>query len=203
MKTIKGTILAMGVVAMTGFSLPALAANDPASAGQTFGVVDMNKVMQVTDAAKDVFSQLENKRKEYQTQISKEEDALRSAEQEIVKQKDGLSKDAFEAKRKQFEEKVLQGQKLVQDRKRILDQAFNSSMSDLRKEAAKIVAEAAQEKHYSAVFTQDAVMISTPDLDMTETVIERMNKNVKKIAVNWTAASASEEAPAAKNSKKK
>ena len=210
MKMIKKTIMIAGISAIAAFSAPAFAADAPAatapaaaaSTGLTFGIVDMNKVMQTTDAAKDIFNQMEVKRKEYQAQISKEEDSLRSAEQEIVKQKDTLSKDAFEAKRKAFEEKVLQGQKLVQDRKKILDQAFGGAMNNLRHEAAKIVASAAKERHYSAVFTQDAVMISTPDLDMTDVVIDQMNKNDKKIPVDWAAA-ASDDASDAKGSKKK
>jgi Skp family chaperone for outer membrane proteins len=180
----------MAVLAMGGFASPALSANDPAPAALSFGVIDMNKVMQVTDAAKDVFSQLEGKRKEYQANISKEEDILRTAEQDILKQKDSLSKEDFDKKRKEFEEKVIAGQKLVQDRKRILDQAFGSSMGRLRNEAIKIVADVAKEKNYSAVFTQDAVMISTPALDMTDIVIERMNKSVKKIPVDWSASAA-------------
>lgn len=186
----KGIALLMGFLAMTALSAPAFAANEPAPAAQAFGVIDMNKVMQITDVAKDIFSQMEVKRKEYQANISKEETALRAAEQEILKQKDSLSKDEFEKKRKEFEGKVVNGQKLVQERKRILDQAFSSSMGSLRGEAIKIVADVAKERNYSAVFTQDAVMISTPNLDMTDVVIERMNKQVKKTTIDWSASTA-------------
>lgn len=180
----KKIAILMGIAAMISLALPAFAAD----AAQSFGVIDMNKVMQTTDAAKEIFSQLEGKRKEYQTNISKEEESLRAAEQAIIKQKDTLSKEAFDKKRNEFEEKVISGQKLVQDRKRILDQAFNSSMMALRNAAAKVVADVAKEKGFSAVFTQDAVMISTPDMDITDVVIERMNKSVKKIPVDWSAA---------------
>ncbi len=196
MKTI---FLALGLLAVGGLTAPALAASDMT----TFGIVDMNKVMQVTDAAKGIFTQLEGKRKEYQGQISKEEDSLRSAEQEIMKQKDTLSKDDFEKKRKTFEEKVISGQKLVQDRKRILDQAFNTSMGNLRNEAAKVVTAVAKERSYAAVFTQDAVMISMPELDMTDVVIERMNKTVKKIAVDWKNSADQTNNGASKSGKKK
>lgn len=185
----KRTALLIGLWMMI-LAAPAFAADEPASAASAFGVVDMNKVMQITDVAKDIFSQMEVKRKEYQTNISKEETSLRAAEQEILKQKDSLSKDEFDKKRKEFEEKVINGQKFVQERKRILDQAFSSSMGNLRGEAIKIVAEVAKERNYSAVFTQDAVMISTPSLDMTGVVIERMNKSVKKIPIDWSASTA-------------
>jgi outer membrane protein len=179
--TMKKMTLIAAVMAAS-ISFPALAAETP-----IFGVVDMNKVMQKTDAAKDIFGQLEDKRKEYQAQISKEENTLRSAEKEIIKQKDSLSKDEFERKRKEFEEKVMDGQKLVQERKKTLDTAFSGSMTSLRNEAAKIIAEIAKEKHLSAVLSEEAVLLSTPDLDITDAVIEKLNKHVKKMPVNWVA----------------
>lgn len=199
MKTIKKTIAIIGISALAGVSMPAFAADAPAPAapaagGLTFGIVDMNKVMQTTDAAKDVFSQMEAKRKEYQTQISKEEDTLRAAGQDLEKQKDTLGKDAYEQKGKALQEKFMNEQKTVQDRKRILDQAFAAAVGKLRTEAAKVVASIAKQKHYSAVFTEDAVMMSTPDLDMTDAVIEQLNKTVKKIPVDWAAAAADDEA---------
>ena len=117
MKVIKRLTLLAVVAATIGFSMPAAFAADApapaAAAGLTFGVVDMNKVMQTADAAKDVLSQLEAKRKEYQVQSSKEEEGLRSSEQEIVKQRDTLSKEEFDKKRQSFEAKVENEQKLV------------------------------------------------------------------------------------------
>jgi outer membrane protein len=192
MKTFTKAMMVLGISAVAAFSVPALAADAPAApaaAGLTFGVVDMNKVLQTTDAAKDVFSQLDVKRKEYLTQISKQEDSLRVLQQELDKQKGTLSKEALETKRKAFEEKYQEWQKLAQNRKAVLDRAFESAMNKLREKAAEIVAAAAKQKHYSAVFTQNAVMMSTPDLDLTDTVIEQMNKTVTKIPVDWAAAS--------------
>ena len=175
------------IAMVAALSAPALAADAPAAAPLTFGVVDMNKVLQATDAAKGIFSELEGKRKEFQTQISKEEDALRSTEGDIMKQKATLSQEAFDKKRKDFEQKMLDGQKMVQEKKRLLDQAFNGAILKLRGEAAKVVAEIAKEKGYSAVLTQDAVMLSLPQMDMTDEVITRLNKSVKKIPIDWSA----------------
>ena len=196
MKTVKNTILVLGISAIAALSTQAMAADAPAApaAGLTFGIVDMNKVMQTTDAAKDIFSQLDDKRKEYLAQISKEEDTLRTTQQELGKDKDKLSKEAFDEKRAAFEEKYQKWQKLAQNRKEVLDRAFENAMNKLREKAAEIVAAAAKQKHYSAVFTQNAVMMSTPDLDLTPAVIEQMNKSVKKIPVDWAAATAASEA---------
>ncbi len=206
MKTIKNTILMMGISAIAAFSASALAADAPAApaAGLTFGIVDMRKVMNTTDAAKDIISQVEVKSKEYQAQIAKDEDSLRADGQALEKQKDSLSKSVFEEKYKALEEKSFQMQKLVQDRKGVLDRAFDASMNNLRHEAAGIVASAAKERHYSAVFLSDALVMSTPDLDLTDTVVDQMNKNVKKITVDWAAAvAAADSASGAEKSGKK
>jgi len=200
MNTIKKIIVIIGIAAMGGLSLPALAVDAPAAAAAlvagtpTFGIVDMDKVMQTTDAARDIFNQMEAKRKEYQAQISKEEDSLRAAGQDLEKQKTPLGKDAYEQKAKALQEKFVNEQKLVQDRKRIMDQAFAGAISKLRTEATRVVAGIAKDRHYSAVFTEDAVMISTPDLGMTDVVIAQMNKDVKKVPIDWTAAAADQSA---------
>ncbi len=183
MKTITKTVMVLGVTAMTALSLPAFAAA-PMS-GQTFGVVDMNRVLQTTDAAKSIFKQMDAKRKSYQAEIAREEDKIRSSEEALEKQKDTLSKSAFEDKQKGIEEQVISGQKMVQDRRQILDQAFSNAMNELRHSAAQIVAHIAKEKHYSAVFTDDAVMMSTPDMDMTDAVIKQMNEKDRSIRVDW------------------
>ncbi|MBU6475287.1 MAG: OmpH family outer membrane protein [Alphaproteobacteria bacterium] len=174
---------------MTALSTQALAATSATS--QTFGIVDMNRVLQTTDAAKSIFKQMDAKRKSYQAEIAREEDKIRSSEESLEKQKDTLSKGAFEAKQKAIEEKVIDGQKMVQNRRQVLDQAFGSAMNGLRHSAAQIVAHIAKDKHYSAVFTDDAVMMSTPDLDMTDEVIKQMNEKVKDVRVDWKKASES------------
>ena len=200
MTTIKNAVLMIGLSAIAAFSAPALAADAPAvpaTTGTTFGIVDMNKVLSTTDAAKDIFSQMDVKRKEYLAQLSKEEDSLHAFQQEVEKEKATLSKAAFEEKGKVFEEKYQQLQKNGQSRKEILDRAGEGAMNKLREKAAEIVAEVAKQRHYSAVFTQNAVMMSTPDLDLTDIVIAQLNKTVKSIPVDWAAATA------ATNGKKK
>lgn len=177
MRRVMMAAMAFGLVA--GLSFPALATE------LSYGIVDINKVVQTADAAKGIFSELEGKRKEYQSQISKEEDSLRSFETDVMKQKDTLSKEEFEKKRKEFEGKMTSAQKMVQERKRLLDQAFSEAMGAFRKEVLKATADIAKEKGYAAVFTQEALVLAEPGLDITTEVISRVNKSVKKIPVVW------------------
>lgn len=179
MKHLKNALMAVGLMTFVA-AAPAMAADSP-----QYGFVDMGKVVQKTDAAKGIFTELEGKRKEYQEQIKKEEDALEASQNEIKSLREKLSAEEFGKKAKEWDAKFQSGQKMVQEKKHTLDEAYGRSMMKLREEAAKIIAEVAKEKGYSAVFTQDAVIMASQELDITEEVITRMNKNVKKIAVEW------------------
>jgi Skp family chaperone for outer membrane proteins len=188
MKQAQQLIMALAVVATTALCAPAMAEDAPPAPAVTIGVVDINKVLQASDAGKGIYSELEGKRKEFQAQITKEEDSLRSASQEFEKQKDTLSKDQLQSKHKEIEQKIFNGQRMVQERKAMLDKSFSDTMVKLRNEVGKIVAEIAKEKHLSAVLTEDAVMLSLPEMNMTDEVLKRLNTKVKKIPVEWAAA---------------
>lgn len=184
MTKMKNTMLALFAATLMFAAVPALAA-DPAPAALSYGVVDMNKVLQTADAAKGLIAELDAKRKEFQTQLTKEETALRTSEQEILKQKDKLSAADFEKKRKEFEGKVAAAQKSVQDRKKVLDDAFAAAMTKLRTEILKASAEVAKAKGYTAVFNQEAMVLADTKADITNDVIAGVNKSVKKIDVSW------------------
>src|SRR4051812_50038792 len=102
MATMKSTLFALALAATISSAGAAAAADTPAALQpQFFGVVDTNKVVRESAAAKEVMSSLEGKRKEFRTEVAKEEDAVRTAGQEFDKQKETLSKDKLVDKRKE------------------------------------------------------------------------------------------------------
>lgn len=150
-----------------------------------FGVIDMARIMKESNAAQGIFKELETKRSEYEKQIKSQEDNLRKAEQDIIAKKAKMSEDEFNKSRKEFEDKLLAAQKMVQDRKQTLDKAYADSVGKLRAESAKITAAVAKERGYTAVITQDAVVLAEPELDVTDEVVKRLNASVKNIPIKW------------------
>ncbi len=151
----------------------------------TFALVDVNKVMLKSKAAKSLLKQLDEKRALFHKKLVKEEKKLKEEEKEIISKREKMTKDEFKKKRQSFGKKVLDAQKKVQNNKVILDRGFNTYMNKLRMEATKIVAKIAKNKKYAAVFTQNAVLLSDPSLDITSQVVKTMNKEVKDIKVDW------------------
>lgn len=192
--TMKNTVLTLAVVSLAAFATPAFAADDakPAAAatGMTFGVVDMDKVMQTSDAGKDIAAQYDAKRKEFATDLNKEQDSLMKTQSELEKEKAAgpKDKDAFAAKVKAFEEKGQAWKQKAQNKKIVLELGVDNAEAKLRKQVAEVVAEEAKAKGYSAVFTQNNVMMSTPNLDMTADVLKEVNDKTKKIPIDWATA---------------
>lgn len=166
-------------------ALLAMPATAQADQKYTFGVIDMTRVMKETDAAKGIFSTLESKRDEYEKQIQKEGDTLQALEKDIIAKKSKMSEDEFNKARKDFEDKLVKAQKMVQERKQTLDKGMADGINKLRDEARKITADVAKERGYASVLTQEAVVLAEPSLDVTDEVVKRLNAKVKKIDIKW------------------
>ena len=110
-------------------------------------------------------------------------DTLRAAEQELGRQRSNLAPEAFEQKRREFEQQVADVQRSVQNRKRVLDQAFNESMKKLHETMLEVVAEVAGEQKASLVLAKQQVVIAEKSLDLTGSVLDRLNKKLPSVAV--------------------
>jgi outer membrane protein len=146
-------------------------------------VVDVQFILQEAVASKSIQKQLEAQRETYQNEISKQEDRLRAVEQELNRQRSVLSPDDFGQKRREFEQQVADVQRTVQARKRVLDQAFNESMTKVRDTVLQIVTEVAGEQKATLVLAKQQVVLAEKSLDLTSAVLERVNRKLPTVPV--------------------
>jgi Skp family chaperone for outer membrane proteins len=146
-------------------------------------VVDVQFILQEAAASKSIQKQLEAQRETYQNEISKQEDRLRAVEQELNHQRANLSPDDFGQKRREFEQQVVDVQRTVQARKRVLDQAFNESMTKVRDAVLQTVTEVAGEQKATLVLAKQQVVLAEKSLDLTAAVLERVNKKLPSVPV--------------------
>lgn len=146
-------------------------------------VVDVQKILQESTASQGVQKAIETQRETYQKEISALEDKLRTAEQELRKQQTVLSADAFAGKRRDFEKQVADVQRTVQARKRALDTAMNESMDQVQKTMVDLITEVAKEQGANVVLARHHVVLVESNLNVTDTVLDRLNKKLPKVAV--------------------
>jgi outer membrane protein len=165
-------------VALISFSISAFAADK-----SELAVVDIQKVLQDSEAAKDIREQIKVQRDKYQAEITKQEEDLRSSEQKLTQQKSILSQDAFKEKREEFKEKLTKAQRDVQEKRSQLDNALNDSIGEVQKVVFQIISDMAKEKGFKIAIPTSQILYSEPGLNITEDVLKKLNDKLPKVKV--------------------
>lgn len=146
-------------------------------------VVDIQRILRESAASKSIHGQIEKQRAAYQQQITKQENELRSAEQELNKQRTLVSPEAFNERRRQFEQRVGNLQRDVQNRKRELDKAFSTAMRTVENSLRQVIEQLVSERRLTLVLVKTQTVYSAPELELTDEVMKRLNAKLPSVKV--------------------
>ncbi len=177
MKTSRFYMLA--ATAMLAYS-PVALADAP-----TIATVNYQMLMSSSTAAKSAHEQIETKVKSMQSEISKKDETFQKEHQEIEKQHNVLSKEAFTEKTRSFTEKVTNAQKEVQSKRAMLDAASERAGAEIQKTITDIIADMAKEKGFIIAMPTSQILYADSKLDITNEVLERLNKKLPKVDVKF------------------
>lgn len=182
---------AVAAFALTS-AMPASAADAVATnAAVTTAVVNIQQIMRDSTAAQNVRTQLEEKSKGFQAEISKKQEQLQKEEQELGKQRSVLSKSAFDEKARAFGKKATDAQKEAQSKKSLLDNAFERALNEIQKAVTDIIGEMAKEKGFSITIPTSQTLYYDTKLDITADVLSRLNQKLAKLDVKFDEPAAS------------
>lgn len=172
-------LLSIVVLAFVSVLQPARAA-DPLPP-LTIIVVDFQEALRNSAAAKSIQAQLDKTRATYQEDINKKEKDLRTAEAELTQQRSVLAPEAFQQRRRDFETRVADVQRDVNNKKRQLDQAFEDNIQKVRETLITIVDEITKETKASLVISKAAVVMVDKKFDLTGEAMARLDKKVPSV----------------------
>ena len=152
------------------------------------GVVDVQVILREAAAMKSIQKQVEQKRGQFQTEISAQEKRLRDLEQELKRQQSILAADVFETKRRDFEAQVGAVQRDVQERRRVLDQAYNDGLKAVQKELTAIIAAIAKERGFNLVLPSMQTLYSDATMAVTDETLKRLNQRLPDVALKFNTA---------------
>ena len=150
------------------------------------GIVDVQKILRDSAASQSIRPTIDEMRKDFQKQVSEQEQRLRRAEQELSRQRAILAPEAFAKKRRSFSEQAREAQARVQERRRDLDRAFNETKNKILQNLIVIAQELATEKKLNVLLEKRFVFISAKKLDLTSDVIKRLDERLPKVSVDTT-----------------
>lgn len=148
------------------------------------GVVDVQRVLRDSKASKSVRPEINRMRKEFQKQISAQEQRLRQVEQELNRQRAILAPEAFAQKRRAFSEDARKAQSDVQRQKRELDRAFNNTKNEILKNLVVVAQAVAEARKLNMLVEKRFVFLSAKTMDVTDDIIARLDKRLPALKID-------------------
>ena len=143
--------------------------------------VDMDKIIATSNAGKKIQSSMDKFAKKENQKFDSIESNLKKKEQEILKQKNIISKEELDKKIKSFQSELL---KLRNDK---ID--FNKRLVKMNKESTnkmvnqinKILTQYAFDNSVSLIIQKKNIIIGKTELDITPQILKEFNSKVKSI----------------------
>ena len=122
--------------------------NNDLSVNQTFpiAVVDMQRIVGQSLAAVKVREYIENKKKEFGTELKNEEEELKAIQEDLASQRSIMPPDEFAVLEGTFRKRVESLQQMVAERNQLLEEMLSKSVQIIQLEAIKIITEIGKEK---------------------------------------------------------
>jgi Skp family chaperone for outer membrane proteins len=146
-------------------------------------VIDMKLVLAKSSAFMTLQKEIQKLEKGYKEEIQNEEDLLKKEQEKMLAQKSVLSADEFKEKEDKFRQNVNKTQGKVEKIRRELESTMAKGMQVIQKEAVKHMKEIAKKEGYLLVFDANTTVISADRINISNIVVEKLNKSLPKITV--------------------
>jgi Skp family chaperone for outer membrane proteins len=150
-------------------------------------VIDYQRILRDAAAARSIRDQIDGRRKAYQEEISKEEQRLHEADKAFAKQRSLLTAEAFAEKRREFEQEVAEVQRMVQERRRALDEVSAAALNEVKTALIEVVTSIADERGFNLVLPSSEVLFFSRRIDLTEEVLAKLDARLPNVRVQQAA----------------
>ena len=151
----------------------------------SLAVVDFRGVLAKSEAARNIRSAVDERRRELRKYFLEVETSLRDEQKDLSKKRSIVTAEAFEQRARKLKEKAQSAQKLAQTSNQKLKKSFDQAMDKVQKELLGIVAEVAEESGVGVVLFRSAIVIAVKKLDISKEVLQRLNKKLPEVKVRF------------------
>lgn len=144
-------------------------------------VVDTNRIQRDSLAGKMIVTQREKYQQSFQAEFEASRKQLQQAETDLAKQKASMSAQAFEAQARAFNEEVASFQRRYQSAIRALDKSTAAAQAELQRVTIETTSEVGAEMGAGLVLHKQNVFLHDERMEVTEKVIERINKRLPSV----------------------
>lgn len=146
-------------------------------------IIDVQRILQESLAAKSVQKQLETQRAKFQAEISDQEKQLQAADNQLKEARATTPTDASVLGEQQLRQRFTEVEREVQTKRHALDDAFATSMGIVRTNLLDVVQDVAKQRGITLVLLKQQALWHDPVLDMTGDVLNKLNARLIEVPV--------------------
>ena len=158
----------------------------PVYAQSKIATLDVFKLLKDSKAAVSITEQLNTVAKKYDEESQKKQKTIQTQEEELLRQKSTLTPEAFSDRKNTFEKQVIEFNKNSQNKRKALAKAEKDAVNQIEEEVEKIVKSIIETEKITAVFRNSAVILSDTTIDITDKVVDELNKKLSNVTVSVT-----------------
>ncbi|MFO7709148.1 MAG: OmpH family outer membrane protein [Desulfobacterales bacterium] len=143
--------------------------------GVKIGVVDLQKVLEESNAGKAAQGELKAQRDKMQADLKQRGTEIQEIETRMTREAMVMSKEAREEKEREHRIKVSDFQALQRKYQSDLQDVERKLMGQLQKEISGLVGEMAKKDGYTMIISNIGVLYSQPAIDLTQSLIKELN----------------------------
>jgi Skp family chaperone for outer membrane proteins len=150
----------------------------------SIAIVDLNLILSDSKAAKNATKQFETIQKNTEDEIIASDKNMLEERNKLVEQQSVIAPEAFELKAKDYEKKLQNYQVEKQNKLRNLEGVLQKARNEILENVKPILEELSKELGVTVILEKNSVLLSATNMDITDDVIKKLNKELPKIKVS-------------------
>ena len=150
----------------------------------SIAVVDLNLILSESKAAKNATKQFEEIQKSTEDKIIASDKKMLDERNKLIEQQSVIAPEAFELKAKDYEKKLQEYQADKQNKLRKLEGVLQKARNTILEKVKPILEDISKELGVTVILEKNSVLLSANNMDITDNVIKKLNKELPKIKVS-------------------
>ncbi|MBC6497785.1 MAG: OmpH family outer membrane protein [Alphaproteobacteria bacterium GM7ARS4] len=183
----------MAMVLATGLVSPVWAGGSGGDGMQVpearIAVIDIQTILRDSEAAISLRKQVDNETRKYRDQWVKRRDKIKDMQQDLERQRNLLSQDAFQKKYREWEKEANDFNDEVKVHEEQLTLASNEALSVIHSDLIKIISALTVESNINIVLGREQVLLLMNNgMDITKEALEALNEQRPSVTLDVAAA---------------
>ena len=150
----------------------------------SIAIVDLNLILSESKAAKSATKDFEEIQKDTESEIVESDKLMLEERNKLIEQQSVIAPEAFEIKAKDYEKKLQNYQSEKQNKLRKLEGILQNARNEILEKVKPILEDLSKELGVTVILEKNSVLLSATNMDITDEVIKKLNKELPKIKVS-------------------